>query len=80
MPPWRGWGPLVVLPAAVLLFRRPEGPAWLFMWELAVAIYVGCKWLTWRRAPAVEAPGWRHAGYLLAWPGLDAIAALHFCL
>ena len=46
------------------------------MWLLAFAIYVGCKWLTWRRTPVPDAPPWRHAGYLLAWPGLDAGAFL----
>jgi hypothetical protein len=47
------------------------------MWLVAFAIYVGCKWLTWRRTPAPDAPLWRHAGYLLAWPGLDAGAFLN---
>jgi alginate O-acetyltransferase complex protein AlgI len=42
------------------------------MWTLAVTIYAGCKWLTWHRASVPGAPFWRHAGYLLAWPGLDA--------
>ncbi len=46
------------------------------MWALAFAIYAGCKWLTWRRTPANTAPFWRHAGYLVAWPGLDAKAFL----
>ena len=34
-------------------------------------VYAGCKWLTWH-AGAPAGRGWRHAGYLLAWPGLDA--------
>jgi hypothetical protein len=46
------------------------------MWTLAVAIYGGCKWLTWRRTPQPGVPVWRHAAYLLAWPGLDAAAFL----
>jgi len=54
------------------------------MWLLAFSIYGGCKWLTWRRTAAgkgrVEtcptAAVWRHVGYLLAWPGLDAAAFL----
>jgi hypothetical protein len=46
------------------------------MWLLAAALYAGCKWLTWRRSLAPEAPVWRHAAYLLAWPGLDARAFL----
>jgi hypothetical protein len=41
------------------------------MWAAAAAVYAGCKWLTWHAAPSVG-PRWRHAAYLLAWPGLDA--------
>lgn len=67
----RGWAPLIVLPVSVLLLSPHELPRWLFMWMLSFAIYAGCKWLTWRRT-AVSAPWWRHAAYLLAWPGLDA--------
>jgi alginate O-acetyltransferase complex protein AlgI len=46
------------------------------MWSLAVAIYAACKWLTWRRTTIDAAPIWMQAGYLLAWPGLDAGAFL----
>lgn len=46
------------------------------MWLLAVTIYAGCKWLTWRRTPVRGLSVWRHAGYLLAWPGLDAATFL----
>jgi alginate O-acetyltransferase complex protein AlgI len=46
------------------------------MWALAAAVFAGCKWLTWRRAPARGTPARRHAAYLLAWPGLDAPAFL----
>jgi len=46
------------------------------MWLLAFAIFAGCKWLTWRRTPAPGALWWQHAGYLLAWPGLNAGAFL----
>jgi hypothetical protein len=42
------------------------------MWALAFAIYCGCKWLTWQRTQLQGVPLWRHAGYLIAWPGLDA--------
>lgn len=77
MPPWRGWGPVVLLPAVVLLLDSPGWPRWVFLWALAIAIFIGVKWLTWRRTPVVvDAPWWRHAGYLLAWPGLDAGAFL----
>jgi hypothetical protein len=46
------------------------------MWSLAVAIYAGLKWLTWLRCDIAHAPWWQHAGYLVAWPGLDADAFL----
>jgi hypothetical protein len=42
------------------------------MWMLAIAVYIGCKWATWRRIAARDVPAWKHAAYLLAWPGLDA--------
>jgi alginate O-acetyltransferase complex protein AlgI len=47
------------------------------MWLLAAAIYIGCKWLTWRRTAVPGAPWWWHAGYLLTWPGMDASAFLY---
>lgn len=75
-PWWRGWLPLIVLPTAVLLGTPASWPPWAVMWSLAFTIYVGCKWLTWRRTAAPRALAWRQAGYLLAWPGLDAEAFL----
>jgi hypothetical protein len=51
-------------------------PAWLVMWTLAGGVYGACKLLTWRAADDAghRATSWRHAGYLLAWPGMDAPA------
>jgi hypothetical protein len=69
---WHGWAPLFIFPGSVLLFAPQDWPRWAVMWLLAVAIFVGCKWLTWRRADIRGAPLWRHLGYLMAWPGLDA--------
>src|SRR5262252_3320839 len=74
--PWSGWGPIIILPAAVLILTPSEWPRWLLMWLLAFVIFVGCKWLTWRRTSAAGARWWQHAGYLLAWPGLNAAAFL----
>src|SRR5262245_60307190 len=53
-------------------------PGWAFMWATAVAIYASCKWLTYAdaRRRGVTADGVRAAGYLLAWPGMDAFAFL----
>jgi hypothetical protein len=59
-------------------------PRWALMWAIAIALYAGCKWLTfWQmvRLPStVLGPGKpdtttttqsRVLGYLLAWPGMD---------
>ena len=51
-------------------------PPWVVMWALAAAVFALCKWMTWRFTPAAPAPAWRHAAYLVAWPGLDARAFL----
>src|SRR4029450_4657018 len=53
-----------------------EWPRWVLMWMLATAIYATCKALTWATANASNVPGWKHAAYLLAWPGMDAAAFL----
>src|SRR5258707_7028283 len=43
------WLPLSLLPLVVIAIRTVL-PAWVFMWAMAFAIFIGCKWLTWRRA------------------------------
>jgi hypothetical protein len=73
---WTGWELLAALPLAVLLVTPADWPRWALMWLLAVAIYAGFKWLTWRRTPAPDAPAWKHLGYLVLWPGMDAAAFL----
>ncbi len=73
---WHGWGPLLVLPSAVLVFAPTSWPRWAVMWSLALAIFSGCKWLTWRRTPMMGVTVSRHLGYLLAWPGMDSAAFL----
>ncbi|MDZ4819421.1 MAG: membrane bound O-acyl transferase family-domain-containing protein [Planctomycetota bacterium] len=71
----RGWLVAVTLPILVWLAVPSDWPDWAWMWLQAIAIYAGCKWLTWRRAfndSAVQtAPVWMHLGYLFAWPGMD---------
>jgi len=72
-PSWPGWVPLLILPAvagAAASHRQP----WLFMWALAAAIYIGCKWLTWWPCAATlpRIPLCRSAAYLFLWPGMDA--------
>lgn len=41
------------------------------MWSAAIAIYFTCKVASWA-ARKTSAPWWRHAAYLLVWPGMDA--------
>ncbi|MCI0455493.1 MAG: membrane bound O-acyl transferase family-domain-containing protein [Gemmataceae bacterium] len=77
IPAWRGWLPVVALPAATLLLTPASWPPWALVWLLTVAIFTGVKWLTWRRTPIRGIPWWRHLAYLLAWPGLDAHAFLN---
>jgi hypothetical protein len=72
----RGFLPLALLPSGAFLILAGHGPPWALMWALAGSIYLGCKWLTWRRTTTRAASRWRDAGYLLAWPGLDAAAFL----
>lgn len=70
------WLPIVALPAAVIWLTPADWPRWVFMWMFAFAIFAGCKWLTWRTTPA-GAPWPRQAGYLFAWPGMDAPSFLY---
>jgi alginate O-acetyltransferase complex protein AlgI len=76
LPAWRGWPPVFVLPAAVLLLTPATWPPWALTWLLTAAIFSGVKWLTWRRTPVSGAAWRRHLAYLVAWPGLDAAAFL----
>src|ERR1700722_18226881 len=67
-----GWVPLVVLPAAAL-FCSGNCPRWVLMWMLALAIGLGCKWLTWwEDGRGTEATGAQAWVYLFAWPGMNA--------
>ena len=65
--------PLIALPAVALGLRHWV-PAWVFMWLLALAVYFGCKLLTWRRAVRqLGTVSWRRSlGYLFGWVGMDA--------
>lgn len=69
-----GWVPLIVLPLPMIA-ERARLLHWVFMWLLAMAIFAGCKWLTWWQAhiAGFAAGNWkRSAAYLLLWPGMDA--------
>jgi alginate O-acetyltransferase complex protein AlgI len=73
---WDAWGPLIVLPVAALSAANGICPRWVVMWSLALGVYAGCKWLTWRSMTAPQALWPAHLAYLLAWPGMDAAAFL----
>jgi predicted DCC family thiol-disulfide oxidoreductase YuxK len=70
---WLDWFPLAVLPAAAVAMQ-PQFVPWVFMCVLALAVFFGCKWLTWRRACANgnRRFGARSFAFLFAWPGMDA--------
>jgi predicted DCC family thiol-disulfide oxidoreductase YuxK len=67
----QGWAVLAILPCVAFAVRSSV-PAWAFMWMLALALYAGCKWLTWWNSPRTANTSWRPAAYLFAWPGMDA--------
>ena len=73
--PWVMLAPLLFLPTAVLLFGN-TWPAWVLMWALAFALYVGFKWLALSEFASRDGvPRWpRIAGFLILWPGMDADA------
>ena len=52
-------------------------PRWGLMWLSATTIYLACKLLTLRNTKKIETTRWRHAAYLLAWPGMDAFRFIH---
>ena len=58
------------------MFSPSDWPRWALMWTMAVAIYISCKWLTWQQAATRSVPSWKHAAYLLGWPGMDATGFL----
>ncbi len=66
--------PLLILPMLASLCRAELVP-WMFMWVMAFALYAGCKWLTYRMAINTrgEPDGFIKYGYLLAWPGMNAV-------
>jgi predicted DCC family thiol-disulfide oxidoreductase YuxK len=67
------WLPLLLLPALVGIVGR-HWASWVFMWAMALAIFFGSKWLTWKKAIRfVGSTHWRLTlGYFFGWPGLDA--------
>ncbi|MCA1659124.1 MAG: DUF393 domain-containing protein, partial [Verrucomicrobiaceae bacterium] len=67
------WFALVIL-SVIALSTKPFLPAWGFMWMMAFALFLGCKWLTLgseRQGDGRVCP-FRSLAYLLAWPGMEA--------
>jgi hypothetical protein len=80
--PAAAWMPLVAAPAAIIAVRNSL-ESWVFMWLLAVSIFLGCKWLTWcHHLRRNHLPHFRESGpavirsmaYFFLWPGMDAEA------
>ncbi|HKP04903.1 MAG TPA: DCC1-like thiol-disulfide oxidoreductase family protein [Chthoniobacterales bacterium] len=71
------WLALLLLPL-LALGAKPFVSAWVFMWAMAFAIFLGCKWLTLGIAVdrAARVCPFRAAAFLLAWPGMDAMRFL----
>jgi hypothetical protein len=67
--------PLVLLTLAVLAAQSRLEP-WMAMCSMAVAVYAGCKWVTFAEAYERGHRVGRTVGYLLLWPGMDAAAFL----
>lgn len=67
------WLPLLLLPVTVVTLQSRIAP-WVFMWTLSAGIFIGCKWLTWRRAwlNGVRPGAIRSLAYFFGWPGMDA--------
>jgi predicted DCC family thiol-disulfide oxidoreductase YuxK len=64
---------LFTLPVLALLVRDWV-PPWVFMWLMASAIFLACKWLTFSRArkQIVDVRLGRALGYFFLWPGMEA--------
>ena len=67
------WLPLVLLPPTAAVIGT-KFPAWIYMWLLAFALFIGCKWLCFRRelAKGTAASRARKIGFLFGWVGMDA--------
>ncbi|HEY2124679.1 MAG TPA: MBOAT family protein [Chthoniobacterales bacterium] len=70
--PWIG---LLILPALALSTQH-RVPPWAFMWLMAYAIFLGCKWLTFWRTKDQQIHLARLTGYFFLWAGMDAVAFL----
>jgi predicted DCC family thiol-disulfide oxidoreductase YuxK len=67
------FGPVVAL-TVMAIFCGQNAPPWAFTWIVALALYAGCKWMSFRTAKAAGArPGFAlRAGFFAGWVGMDA--------
>ena len=67
-----GW-PLVLLTTAAFTFSIGF-PGWARMWLIAIALFAGFKWWTWRHAiqTGSRSTSARSFAYLFLWPGMSA--------
>ena len=64
------WIPATVLPILTVVSGK-NLPEWVWMWFLAVALFLGGKWITiWPMLPTKKAARGRLLVYLLLWPGM----------
>lgn len=73
------WLPLMALTAIALVIEVSE--PWARMLLVAVAIFVGFKWVTWQKClhTGLRTTGLRSLAYFFLWPGMDAQAFLSLC-
>ena len=71
------WLPLLLLSVAVVTLQSRMAP-WVFMWTISAGIFIGCKWLTWRKAlvNGVRPGTIRSVTYFFGWPGMEAATFL----
>ena len=68
------WVPFCLFPTVAIAYQSFFPEKWVFMWVLAFAIYISCKWLTlcltWKRG--FSSGILRSCGYLFLAPDMDA--------
>ena len=69
------WLPVLLLPALVFLVQN-QLDRWVFMWLMALALFAGCKWLTYRAAlkRGINLSVGQTLIYLVAWVGMEPAA------
>jgi hypothetical protein len=74
---WVKWVPAASV-AILALMSGPDLPAWVWMWGIALALFLGAKWLTVSRflRSGQSFDRRRLAAYWCLWPGMNAHA---FC-